>query len=78
MARARAEAQHLTATTKRVERAERKARKRQILRTVSGAVFATGVLLAGFGFMPAFAGALLAGVAAYLFEVRAGYDGHTA
>lgn len=51
---------------------ERRARARRALGTVSGVFFATGVLLSGLGLLPALGGAALAGLAAYVFERRAG------
>ena len=51
---------------------ERRARARRVLGTVSGVFFATGVLLSGLGLLPALGGAALAGLAAYVFERRAG------
>ncbi len=44
------------------------ARERQIQATVSGGALGGGVLLAGFGLIPALAGAALGGLLGYLFE----------
>jgi len=56
----------------RERRARARRRARRVLGTVSGVFFATGVLLSGLGLLPALGGAALAGLAAYVFERRAG------
>lgn len=47
---------------------EAAARERQIQATVSGGALGGGVLLAGFGLIPAIVGATLGGLLGYLFE----------
>ena len=43
-------------------------RRHRLRRTITGGALGGGVLLAGFGYVPAFVGAVIGGALGYLFE----------